>query len=344
MDQFFEAEIQVLIATLELVEPKETPNNNFYKFHPRTLEEAASYFRKYRTDWTAAYDSLIAKGLLVRSASLYRLTEGGIGQARRMRDARPPIYYWYEEFYSEAPESPAFRKFCERLYGKALCQDGFADMAQLETLLRIAKIGEGQRVLDLGCGPGMIAEYISDSTGACVTGLDYSPQAIALARARTGGKKHRMSFGIGNLDDLPFAPCSFDVVISIDSLYMPNDLDGTLTQMLRILSPGGRIAAFYSQMARDSRESREILREERTPLGAALRKAGLAYRAYDFSAENFRFLCRKRQVVEALKDDFAQEGRLFLYDYIFVQSESDQGAAFDPETTGMSRYLYFVET
>ncbi len=341
MDAFSEAEIQALIALLELELPKETPNNNFYRFYPKNLEEAACYFRRFREDWTAAYASLLTKCLLLQKGSQYQLTETGRTLAQLMRNARPPIWYWYKEFYLEAPNSPAFTRYCERLYGKNLCQEGFSDMAQLEALLRLAKLGKNNRVLDLGCGNGMITEYISDITGACVTGMDYIPEAIAQAQARTAAKRERLSFHIGNLDNLPFPPRSFDTLISIDSLYMPNDLDSTLAQMQELLLPAGQILIFYFQLLFDPQSSRESLQAERTPLGKTLQKAGLAYRTWDFSADTYALLQRKRLIAEVMRADFEAEGRSFLYDHIVAESESNP-APYDPQTCMMSRYLYVI--
>jgi SAM-dependent methyltransferase len=344
MDSFSEAEIQVLIALLELAQPKETPNNNFYTFYPKTLEEAATYFRKYRVDWTEAYASLVAKGLLVQADALYHLTEAGRAQAEQIRDARPPIWYWYKEFYAEAPRSPTFARFCEALYGKYLCQAGFSDMAQLEAMLHALDLGEHSRALDLGCGIGLVAEYFSDVSGAHFSGMDYIPDAIAQAQERTASKRRRLSFHVGNLDTLPFPPGSFDALISIDTLYMPNDLDGTLAQMRGLLTPGGRMAVFYGYaLWEDPSHSRENLQANKTPLGRALGRAGLAFHTRDFTAETYGLLQRKRQIAEAVRVDFAGEGRSFLYDHLVAESESSP-APFDPQTSTMSRYLYVVQT
>lgn len=343
MDNLSEAEIQVLIAHLELACPKETPNNNFYSFYPRNLDEAASYFRKFREDWTSAYASLVAKGLLLQEGSQYQLTEIGRNLADQVRSACPPIWYWYKEFYLEAPNSPAFARFCERLYGKSLCQEGFSDMAQIEALLRLANLGEYNKVLDLGCGNGMITEYISDVSGACVVGMDYIPEAIAQAQARTSAKQGRLSFYVGNLDNLPFPRRSFDCLISIDSLYMPNDLGSTLAQMQELLIPAGQMLIFYSQMVEGAQTSRDILLAERTPLGQALQKAGLSYRTWDFSAETCALLQRKRLLAESMRVDFVAEGRSFLYHHLIAESESNT-APYDPQTSTMSRYLYHVQT
>ncbi|MBK8022521.1 MAG: methyltransferase domain-containing protein [Chloroflexi bacterium] len=345
MSAHTEAEIQVLIAHLELAHPKETPNNNFYAFFPKTLDEAATYFRRFRVDWAAAYRSLLARGLLRRAGASYELTSEGVVAAARVRDARPPIYYWYEEFYGEAPYSPAFAMYCERLFGKALCQDGFADMEQVDLVFDVAPLEPGMRALDLGCGTGMIAEYLSDATGAQVTGIDYSPTAILQAVERTRSKADRLTFLTSNLDELerlPFPADHFDVITAFDSLYMPRDLDATLAQMCNLLAPDGRMVLYYTQMLFDPDAPRDLLAPERTPLGEALERALLPYSLQDFSAPCYGFLQLKRQIGEALREAFAAEGRSFLANHIVAESEGST-APYDPETARLSRYVYVVE-
>jgi ubiquinone/menaquinone biosynthesis C-methylase UbiE len=188
----------------------------------------------------------------------------------------------------------------------------------------------------------MVAEYFSDVTGAHVSGMDYIPDAIAQARERTAAKRRRLSFHVGNLDNLPFPPGSFDTLISFDTLYMPNDLDNTLTQMRRLLTPGGRMAIFYTHMLWEPGSSPESLQADKTPLGQALGAAGLTFNTQDFSAETYVLMQRKRQIAEAMRADFAGEGRSFLYDHLATESEGNP-APFDPQTSTMSRYLYIVQ-
>ena len=113
MHSLSEAEIQVLITLIELAYPVETPNNNFYHFHPQTLNEAATYFKGFRADWSEAYDDLALRGLLEPGVGGWALTAAGLKTAVEMRRARPPIYYWYREYYTTAPHSPAYLRFCE---------------------------------------------------------------------------------------------------------------------------------------------------------------------------------------------------------------------------------------
>ena len=79
---------------------------------------------------------------------------------------------FYEKYYTAMKSSAAHAEFCERVFGKNLCQHGFADMAQLDLLLEVTGLRPGQRALDLGCGNGLITEYLSDESGAHITGLE----------------------------------------------------------------------------------------------------------------------------------------------------------------------------
>jgi phosphoethanolamine N-methyltransferase len=97
-------------------------------------------------------------------------------------------WYYYRKFCPAARASKAHSKLCQRVFGEDLCQEGQTDMAALEHMLALLGLTKGERVLDLGCGAGVIAEYISDKTGALVTGIDYAASAISEAVERTASK------------------------------------------------------------------------------------------------------------------------------------------------------------
>ncbi len=342
MNPFSEAEIQVLIVLIELAQPVETPNNNFYHFFPQTVEEAATYFKDFRADWSPAFPSLVARGLIVPGGDGWRLTPAGLAVARELRCARPPIYYWYREYYTNAPRSPAYIRFCEQLYGQYLCQANFSDMDQLARLVDVLDLSPGERALDLGCGLGLIAEYLSASTGAAFCGMDYCPEAIAQALERTAGQRDRLDFAVQNLDSLDFSDGSFDALTAIDTLYMPNDLDATLRKMAALLKPGGRMGIFYSTFLWDVGGERARLQAGHTPLGEALTGVGLRFQTWDFSQETHCHMQRKHQIGDSLRPAFAAEGRLDLYDYILAESDASS-APFDPASCAITRYLYRVD-
>ena len=341
MTDLTEAEIQLLIVLIELAQPQETPNNNHYRFYPRTVEEAAAYFKSFRQDWTDAYASLETRGLIQPAESAYRLTSQGIRIACQVRDERPPIYYWYKEFYTLTATSRAYATFCERLYGKNLCQAGFSDMEQIEKLFDVIQPGQDSRILDIGCGTGMVAEYLADQTGARVWGVDYSPEAIQQALDRTQAKHDRPDFSVANMDTLDFADESFDTIISIDTLYMPADLEATLRKLMAMLRPGGQLAVFYSHAVWDASRDRTTLLPANTPLGVALRNLGLAFRTWDLTEQTYRLMQHKRQIGEEMRQAFEVEGNQALFDFIVAESEASS-APFDLQTCTQSRFLYHV--
>ena len=138
-------------------------------------------------------------------------------------------------------------------------------------------------MLDLGCGNGMISEYIADQTGAHVTGIDFIERAIHDAQVRTTAKWDRLAFRVMDMARLDFPPASFDVVISIDTLYF-TDIYETLRPVIPMLRPGGRLGAVFDQSCGPDKplESypRELILPGGTELAQALHRLGFSYQTW----------------------------------------------------------------
>src|SRR5947209_15462440 len=93
----------------------------------------------------------------------------------------------------------------------AATYDGFAGATALfvDPLLDAANVKPGARLLDIACGTG-VASARAAAAGACVTGIDFSPEMIAEARRRHPA----LAFQIADAEHLPFADASFDAVIA----------------------------------------------------------------------------------------------------------------------------------
>jgi SAM-dependent methyltransferase len=342
MRNLTEAETQLLIALIECVDPIETPNNNFYKFYPTSMEEAATYFKGSQVDWASAYPLLEQKDWIRSQSGQWSLTDEGLVVARQIRLAHPPIYYWYREFYSLTATSQVYARFCEKLYGKNLGQANFSDMEQIHKLTEIISLKPDSQALDLGCGAGYLAEYLSDTTGASFWGVDYSPEAIQRALARTEGKRSRLNFTIGNLDSLDFPNQSFETILSVDTLYMPNDLDRTLERILDLLLPNGQLAVFYSQYIWDAPDGRNSFCPKNTILAAALKAKSLPFQTWNFTEQTYLHLQRKHRLGKEMRPEFEAEGTLPLYENIIAESESSE-TSYDPDTCIFARYLYHIK-
>lgn len=93
----------------------------------------------------------------------------------------------------------------------------------------------GERILDLGCGDGVLTERLAAS-GAAVTGLEADPRQAAAARAR----------GLAVLEQdahAPFGAGLYDAVFSNAALHWMHDPERVLANIARALRPGGRVVA-----------------------------------------------------------------------------------------------------
>ncbi len=250
---------------------------------------------------------------------------------------------FYENYYAAMARSQGHAEFCERVFGRNLCQHGFADMAQIDALISAAQLQPGQRALDLGCGNGMIAETISDCTGAHVTGLDYIPEAIRQAQTRTAAKADRLSFQVGDINALDLPDGFYDAIISIDTLYFSADYTLTIRQLAQALKPGGQMLIFFAHgrepwVPKDEFPAASIL-PDRTPLAEALKANGLTFRATDFTPDEFRLAQRRKQVLAELRPRFEAEDIMFIYENRMGDSEGISQAI---EEGLHARYLYHV--
>lgn len=109
----------------------------------------------------------------------------------------------------------------------------------------IAGLREGETVLDLGSGGGfdcfLAARQVGD--GGRVIGVDMTPEMVVRARenARNGGFTN-VEFRLGEIEHLPVADASVDVVISNCVVNLSPDKPGVVADMFRALKPGGRVA------------------------------------------------------------------------------------------------------
>ncbi len=106
--------------------------------------------------------------------------------------------------------------------------------AAFDAVLAHAKVGPGTRHLDAGCGAGMAAAR-SALLGASVSGLDASAELLEIARERNPGKDFRQ----GDLEALPFAEDSFDLVTGFNSFQYAGDAAQALREAGRVTRPGG---------------------------------------------------------------------------------------------------------
>lgn len=105
----------------------------------------------------------------------------------------------------------------------------------------------GKRVLDVGCGGGLLTEEFA-RLGCHVVGVDPSTPSIAAARAHARGSGLDIQYGVAAGEQLPFAGASFDAVVCCDVLEHVTDVDRVLAEAARVLTAGG--VYFYETINR----------------------------------------------------------------------------------------------
>lgn len=96
----------------------------------------------------------------------------------------------------------------------------------------------GKDVLEVGCGRGGGSSYVARQLGPrSVVGVDFAASAVAFCRRRH--RADNLSFKEGDAEDLPFGSESFDAVINVESSHCYPSVERFLSEVSRVLKPGG---------------------------------------------------------------------------------------------------------
>ncbi len=137
------------------------------------------------------------------------------------------------------------RELAGRLELRARAKD---EAEARQAYLDLMGVAAGERVLDVGCGSGVVTREIAERVGAGgrVVGLDPSPALLAVAHelAQEAGIGDRVEFRKGSALQLPFPDGSFDAVLCVTVLSHVPGGEGAIPELARVLRPGGRLGIF----------------------------------------------------------------------------------------------------
>jgi 2-polyprenyl-6-hydroxyphenyl methylase/3-demethylubiquinone-9 3-methyltransferase len=97
---------------------------------------------------------------------------------------------------------------------------------------------EGLRILDIGCGAGLLSEPLS-RLGARVTGLDPAPAAIEAARAHAEATGAELTYRAGTVEELAAKGEKFDAVLAMEVVEHVEDVSGFVATAASLVAPGG---------------------------------------------------------------------------------------------------------
>jgi ubiquinone/menaquinone biosynthesis C-methylase UbiE len=113
--------------------------------------------------------------------------------------------------------------------------------SSMQTLIEMSGVSDTDLVLDVACGPGMVAcEFAPHAKH--VTGIDITPKMIEKAQERQKEKElTNLTWQIGDVLPLPFPDSYFSVVLTRYSFHHFLDTEAVLSEMIRVCKPGGKV-------------------------------------------------------------------------------------------------------
>ncbi len=111
-------------------------------------------------------------------------------------------------------------------------------------LVRALRVGPGDEIVDVACGPGASALQAAHETGCAVIGVDLAVAGVAAAihAAASTGMDDRVRFVVGDAEALPLADASVDGALCECALCTFPDKPGATAELARVLRPGARLA------------------------------------------------------------------------------------------------------
>ena len=108
----------------------------------------------------------------------------------------------------------------------------------IEQLFSQIDLTDVEKVLEVGCGIGVLSSYLTEEYKWKVTGIDLDPEQIGRAKKDHGEDKY-LKFLEGDATKLPFGDNEYDLVLSFDSLHHIPNWDKALNEIGRVLRPNG---------------------------------------------------------------------------------------------------------
>lgn len=249
-----------------------------------------------------------------------------------MEEKERLFFHEYEAFYRMAAKSDVFGEFCKKAFGEDFSQDGFSDIRQIDRILEYVP-GKGQvHILDIGCGNGKMLGYLQKKTGAFIHGFDYSGQAIQTAKQ---SYPEQSDFKRGIIGEIEYPEQSFELIVSMDTMYFADDMTAFVGQIFRWLRAGGVFFCAYQEG--------EVMPKtdnvDTTELAKAFRKNEIDFEVTDITGECYELLKRKREAAISLKEVFLQAGEEEWYRMLLMQTECVL-EPFEIFREKMARYLF----
>ena len=113
--------------------------------------------------------------------------------------------------------------------------------ARYQQVIKALPTGENLKILDVGCGDGVLVAMIARDPTARVTGIDTDADSLEAAKNRLAAFGDRVQLVEASGYSLPFEDNAFNVVVAAEMIEHLQYIDGLLTEIKRVLKPGGLV-------------------------------------------------------------------------------------------------------
>ncbi|MFI0350228.1 class I SAM-dependent methyltransferase [Actinomadura sp. 9N407] len=129
-----------------------------------------------------------------------------------------------------------------------------------QDLLQLLDIQDGERILEVGYGPGGLIRLLQWTHATSICGVDPSPEMLAQAARPHGAAiaAGRVDLRLGTADRTGFPDAEFDRVVSVNNVAIWPDLHAGLREVHRVTRPGGRTVIAWHGGTRPSRIARRL--------------------------------------------------------------------------------------
>lgn len=214
---------------------------------PATINVVNAYMRKLDLSLVKMESRYRSPPRLARARTHVGLLLGRLVNRYMMSVKTVRLQRGFDKTFRNMAESPTWQALCSQVFDLYLGQFSFTPLTQIHFLAEKLNITSQTHVLELAPGTGGLSLYLANLTGCRLTGQDASPLAAKIAnrQAISQGLAKRVHFHVGILPELPYKEGSFDVVISIDSVYGIADKTALFRGCYRVLKAGGHLG-FYT--------------------------------------------------------------------------------------------------
>lgn len=190
-------------------------------------------------------------------------------------------------------------------------------------------LSNSMKVLDAGCGRGIVATYLANKFDCSIEAIDITPMLVEEARAKTRNLNiQNVNFFIMDYSNMNFSDDYFDAIYTIETLCHSADVSKTLKEFYRVLKKSGKVALFEYTIANDDKFSGYEMDILKKVLNATATEDGLSH----FRHDEFQNLIRKagfkkvevENITENVLPSLNRLRKFLLLPYLFVKLSHSQ--------------------